>query len=308
MLPAAGFLVLWRQADAWTSGPLMRELAVVMLTIAAALAVLRAYSRRSWTASLRWLAAFDSALAALLVALDATSAEVAFLLWFAAAGGRLMALAAEVRGASGRRGSQMTLLWRLAGWSASASLSWMLLAHVVFAGGRLRLFEYAALAAPIYLAAVLSLRRVVEAPDRRALSRTDPSRLLGGAAALLTAAVGPAALALAFGAGLRTTWLVALLSGAPAALALFPRPMPGAQSELPPLLRGSVAVGASARDFSLSVFRFVITFERQLASAIGALLRGLGAPARDLHTGDAQEYLLFLVGLSVLALLLPLLR
>jgi hypothetical protein len=32
------------------------------------------------------------------------------------------------------------------------------------------------------------------------------------------------------------------------------------------------------------------------------------APSRDLHTGDAQEYLLFLVGLSVLALVLPLLR
>ena len=34
----------------------------------------------------------------------------------------------------------------------------------------------------------------------------------------------------------------------------------------------------------------------------------LCAPLRDLHTGDAQEYLLFLVGLAVLALVLPLLR
>jgi hypothetical protein len=32
------------------------------------------------------------------------------------------------------------------------------------------------------------------------------------------------------------------------------------------------------------------------------------APSRDLHTGDAQEYLLFLIGLSVVALFLPLLR
>ena len=66
--------------------------------------------------------------------------------------------------------------------------------------------------------------------------------------------------------------------------------------------------GATTRDFALSVFRLVVTLERQLAAAVGALLRGLGAPARDLHTGDAQEYLLFLVGLSVLSLLLPLLR
>ena len=43
---------------------------------------------------------------------------------------------------------------------------------------------------------------------------------------------------------------------------------------------------------------------RSLANACIAL----GAPARDLHTGDAQEYLLFLVGLAVLALLLPLLQ
>jgi hypothetical protein len=34
----------------------------------------------------------------------------------------------------------------------------------------------------------------------------------------------------------------------------------------------------------------------------------LAAPLRDLHTGDAQEYLLFLVGVAVLALLLPVLR
>ena len=38
------------------------------------------------------------------------------------------------------------------------------------------------------------------------------------------------------------------------------------------------------------------------------IARALGAPARDLHSGDAQEYLLFLVGVAVLALLLPVLR
>ena len=68
MLPAAGFLVLWRQGAVWTGAPLVREVAGLALALAAALAVLRAYTRRTWTASLRWLAVFDSALAALLVA------------------------------------------------------------------------------------------------------------------------------------------------------------------------------------------------------------------------------------------------
>ena len=38
------------------------------------------------------------------------------------------------------------------------------------------------------------------------------------------------------------------------------------------------------------------------------LVRVLATPLRDLHTGDAQEYVLFLVGVAVLAILLPLLR
>jgi len=44
---------------------------------------------------------------------------------------------------------------------------------------------------------------------------------------------------------------------------------------------------------------------------LGALRRAIRAmtgPLHDLHTGDAQEYLLFLVGLAVLAVVLPLLR
>ena len=308
VLPAAGFLVLWRQSGAWMNGPLLRELAVALLAIAAALAVLRAYTRRTWTASLRWLAVFDSALAALLVALDVVTPEVSVLLWFAAAGGRLLALATEVRGASGRRGPRVTMLWRLAGWTASASLSWMLLAHVVYGNGRWRIAEYVALAAPVYLAAVLSLRRVIEAPERRAVTRTDPWKWAGGAVAVLVTCVGPAAIALAWVGGMHVSAPEAALGLAPALLAFAPRPAAVQTDELPPLLRAPVAAGATARDFALSVFRLVVTLERQLAAAVGALLRGLGAPARDLHTGDAQEYLLFLVGLSVLSLLLPLLR
>ncbi|MFN8587658.1 MAG: hypothetical protein U0704_07620 [Candidatus Eisenbacteria bacterium] len=308
VLPAAGFLVLWRQSGAWMGGPLMRELAVVLLALAAALAVLRAYSRTTWTASLRWLAVFDSALAALLVALDVVPREAVLLLWFAAAGGRLLALAAEVRGASGRRGPERARLWRLAGWMSLTSLAGVLLAEAVYASGRWRIGEYLALAAPVYLAAALSLRRVVEAPERRAVVRTDPWRWLGAAPALVVTALGPVAIALALAGGLRVTALEAAFGLAPCVLALAPRPRSVTATEMPALLRGPIAAGATARDFALNVFRLVVTVERRLAAAVGALLRGLGAPARDLHTGDAQEYLLFLIGLSVLALVLPLLR
>ena len=94
VLPVAGFLLLWRHAAVWTGAPWLREVAEAALLLTAALAVLRAYTRRSWTASLRWLAVFDSALAGLLLAFDVVPREVVFLLWFAAAGGRLVALAA----------------------------------------------------------------------------------------------------------------------------------------------------------------------------------------------------------------------
>ena len=39
----------------------------------------------------------------------------------------------------------------------------------------------------------------------------------------------------------------------------------------------------------------------------GRAARSLASPLRDLHSGDAQEYLLFLVGTCVLMLLLPVL-
>jgi hypothetical protein len=45
-----------------------------------------------------------------------------------------------------------------------------------------------------------------------------------------------------------------------------------------------------------------------VVSGAARLVRVLATPLRDLHTGDAQEYVLFLVGVAVLAILLPLLR
>ena len=304
-LPAAGFLVLWRQADVWTGAPWLREVAEAALLLAAGLAVLRAYTRRSWTASLRWLAVFDSALAALLVALGAVPGEVAFLLWFAAAGGRLMTLAAEVRGATVRRGPRLAALWRAAGWTAGAALAWPLLLAAGFSGNRAHPVPFVLLAAPVYLAASLSLRRLVEAPERRALERSDPTRALSAVLAIALLALGPVALLLAWWGGLEASFPGVLVALAPPALALLPRRAPRAPAAV---LRASIAAGDTARDFALAVFRSVTSAERRVAGLVVGLLRALGAPLRDLHTGDAQEYLLFLVGVAVLALLLPLFR
>src|SRR5689334_15959847 len=105
ILPVTGFLVLWRQAPVWTAAPLVKEIATLALMFAVVLAALRAFSRRSLTATLRWLVVYDSAMASLLVARDVVHGEVAALLWLGAAGGRLIALAAELRGQAVRRGA-----------------------------------------------------------------------------------------------------------------------------------------------------------------------------------------------------------
>ena len=66
LLPVTGFMVLWRQAPMWTGAPFVSEVATLALMLAALLAVLRAYARRSLTATLRWLVVYDSALASML--------------------------------------------------------------------------------------------------------------------------------------------------------------------------------------------------------------------------------------------------
>src|SRR5262245_57109281 len=149
ILPVTGFLVLWRQAAVWTAAPLTREIAGLALMIAVVLAALRSYSRRSLTATLRWLVVYDSALASLLVARDVVHGEIAALLWLGSAGGRLIALAAELRGQAARRGANLTRLWRVAGWLAGSSLAWPLLADAAFSEHRFHAVEYFVLAAPV---------------------------------------------------------------------------------------------------------------------------------------------------------------
>jgi hypothetical protein len=67
-------------------------------------------------------------------------------------------------------------------------------------------------------------------------------------------------------------------------------------------------LGETSRYFAQAAFLTVVRFERRLVAVLARIGRALGTPARDLHTGDAQEYLLFLAGVAVLALVLPLLR
>src|SRR5437867_2368598 len=115
ILPAAGFMVLWRHAPHWIEVVEVQRVAVPLLLVTAVLGALRAYARRQWTASLRWLAVSDSALAALLVALRSVPAQVSLVLWLAACGGHAFLLAGEQRGATPRRGPAITRLWRVGG-------------------------------------------------------------------------------------------------------------------------------------------------------------------------------------------------
>jgi hypothetical protein len=59
---------------------------------------------------------------------------------------------------------------------------------------------------------------------------------------------------------------------------------------------------------ALVLFHGLLAFEAALRGMLRRFALALGAPARDLHTGDAQEFLLFLAGVAVLAVVLPLLR
>ena len=308
LLPVTGFLVLWRQAGLWTSAPLVREIATLALTLAALLAALRAFSRRSLTATLRWLVVYDSALASMLVARDVLPGSVAAVLWLGAAGGRLIALAAELRGQAVRRGTSLTRLWRFAGWLAGTALAAPLLADAGFSERHFHPLEFIVLAAPVFLASALWLKRVVEAPERRAMARPeDRAPRVSRMGAVATLLAGPAALAWAWWHGYSVPWQGILASLLPPALAWWPvrRLLP-----TPPLRTEAeeAAGGSGPRDFAVNTFRAVTLVERQAAAAIAGVARALGAPARDLHSGDAQEYLLFLVGVAVLALLLPLLR
>jgi hypothetical protein len=114
---------------------------------------------------------------------------------------------------------------------------------------------------------------------------------------ILTLVIGPTGLWIAWSLGFTPAGVPALLAAAP--------PILGAGLGL---LRRPAFILDAVRRVARFTSRGVLTRERGAMSLLARLGQGASSPLRDLHTGDAQEYLLFLVGVAVLALLLPLLQ
>lgn len=297
-LPAAGFALLWRQREHWMHVGAAREVAIVLLLVTAWLGALRAFGRRQWISGLRWLLVSDSALAGVLVALGVLDPAASLLLWASAIGGRAYLLAGELRGSAPRRGPFLSRLWRLAMGVASAALAFpVLIALGLGPGGRARPLYYLAAAVPVIIGAAITMRRHVEAPERRLMVRPRGIVTLGHSMAFLTLVIGPLALLLAWWRGFEASALAILLAALPVAIGSSVA-MPGRVLPLHEPARGGARF----------VFRFVVDRERWLVGALLRIVRTLSAPLRDLHTGDPQEYLLFVIGVAALALILPLLR
>jgi hypothetical protein len=334
LIPAAGFVVMWRHVAHWTAVPALRRVALALLILTAVLAALRAFSRGRWVASLRWLIVVDCVIAAILVALAVVPAEVSLLLWLGACAGGTALLAGELRGMAPRRVPTSHLLWRLSGWVSLMALSWPVLVTLGFGPAGI---SSAAAAIPTAFAAGLAawvvIRRMVEAPERRAMVRRESAVSLSRVTALLTLAAGPVALVMAWWAGFEAQWpanLLALLPTFGSGLAAWllegrgvPAPAPAAvpAAPAPEAAAGraeAVPAGAPApatarrgrlpRGAAYTAFRAIVALEQRLVRLVLRLGRGLLSPSRDLHTGDAQEYLLFVIGISLVAILIPLLR
>ncbi len=297
-LPAAGFAVLWRHADAWTSSPVMREIAIALLVVTAWLGSLRAFSRRPWEPTLRWLIVTDCAIAALLVALRLVHPLASLLLWLAAWGGKAFLLASELSGRGSRRGPLLSRTWRISSLVTSTALAWpALLTFALAPGGGARWTHFVATAVPVAIAASVTTRRLVEVPERRQVMRPQSAVSLTHVTAIVLLALAPLALGIAWWGGFEASLQAVAIGVVPTTLGvLLGRPGP----EMPGLRR--------ARETARGLYRFFVDREQWLVALLWRTLRGLSAPLRDLHAGDAQEYLLFLIGVAVFALLLPVLQ
>ena len=307
LLPAAGFVVLWTMAQLWSSFTVLQRIAEALLILTALLATLRAFGRLQLAAALRWLTVWDCAMAAALVGTHAVMPTVTLLLWLGACSGHVFMLAGELRGAAPRRGAMLSRMWRTAGWVSTTALSWPLLVALATrppTPGLLLTLTGAALT--VLLTTYVSVRRVVRAPERRSMMRAESALTLSHVSALVAIAIGPAAIGAAFLFGYRPLVSACSLAAVPALGGLL-LALLGARPRA--ALSGTLELaGGRTRQAARTAFRVVTESERRLVQALDRAARTAVAPLRDLHTGDAQEYLLFLVGLSVLALVLPFLK
>ena len=308
MLPAAGFILLWRHADYWGRVPEVRFVAAALMIITAALAALRAFSRREWVVSLRWLVIVDSVLAGALVALRVVPDDAALLMWMGACGGHSLLLAGELSGGGAWRGDRPRRLWRLAVWMALTSLSLPILTTLGFGPRGVGQPLLALLAAfAVVFATLVSVRRMTIEPERRVMVRRESAVPLAQLGALGCLAAGPLGLLFSWWGGYTPGVFDTLASLVPAILGGWTAgALADPRSEVQ--TRWVTRFGEIARNSALVMFHGVLGAERVLRRLLGRIAFALTAPARDLHTGDAQEFLLFLVGVAVLAVVLPLLR
>ena len=166
---------------------------------------------------------------------------------------------------------------------------------------------FAAAAFASALAAWITVSRMVAVPERRQMTRPNTAVALSHLGAGLFFIAGPLALVLAWWAGFEPGWRGSIGALVPAAFgglgAVVARGQRGAFVRSMLDRAGTVAPVMAGR-----LFRIVIRLERAALSVLGKLISGVTSPLHDLHTGDAQEYLLFLVGIGVLALVIPLLQ
>jgi hypothetical protein len=154
----------------------------------------------------------------------------------------------------------------------------------------------------------ITVRRFVEAPERRQVQRRDATLPLSHAGAIATLLMGPTALSAAWWSGFEASWPGSLLALAPAVLGGWLGLLGGGVRDSVPGVGALESAGRSARAAARAAFHAFVASERRLVASLARLTRALVAPLRDLHTGDPQEYLLLVVAVALLSVLLPFLR
>jgi hypothetical protein len=196
----------------------------------------------------------------------------------------------------------------VSGWIATAALSWPLIIALAFGHPGLAHPAWGiAAGVAITLVAWTAVRRTLDLPERRAMVRREAALPITQVAATVSMIAGPVALVIGWWQGFDPAREAALIALVPALLGGVLAWLRNRQNDATFEARFESA-GNAARVVARQAFRIVITIEHRLVAIGWRIGQALMAPTRDLHTGDAQEYLLFLVGLTLLALVLPLLQ